>query len=127
MRTAVHVQHPQVQATPNESISCQPTAQSHMTRSSRGQSHQTSTGADRFLSLRLMKAKCLGSCCYAIDSDYRKGKIFQTSKQLYSETHAHSQDQKHRQPPVTKHFDELKQVTSSQIQTNPKFKYILKR
>lgn len=45
-------------------------------------------------SLRLMKAKCLGSCCHAIDSDYRKGKI-RTSKQLYSRTHALSQDQKH--------------------------------
>lgn len=35
-QTAVHVQQPQEQVTVNESISCQPTAQSHMTRSSRG-------------------------------------------------------------------------------------------
>lgn len=35
-QTAVHVQQPQVQVTLNESISCQPAAQSHMTRSSRG-------------------------------------------------------------------------------------------
>lgn len=36
LHTAVHVQQPQVQVTLNESISCQLTAQSHMTRSSRG-------------------------------------------------------------------------------------------